>query len=127
MEDIYEKFTGIVAQARDMSVADVDAIAQGRVWTGADAMGIGLVDEIGTLEDAINYAAVSIEGVSSSSEVMIQEYPAPMMLLESLSNTQDQEIFSGTPFENIETAFRSWTSADAGKAYARMPYIFDIR
>ena len=94
-------------------------------------MGIGLVDEIGTLEDAINYAAVSIEGVSSSSEVMIQEYPAPMtafdMLLESLSNTQDQEIFSGTPFENIEAAFRSWTSADAGKAYARMPYIFDIR
>ena len=131
VEDIYEKFTGIVAQARDMSVADVDAIAQGRVWTGADAMGIGLVDEIGTLEDAINYAAVSIEGVSSSSEVMIQEYPAPMtafdMLLESLSNTQDQEIFSGTPFENIEAAFRSWTSADAGKAYARMPYIFDIR
>ena len=131
VEDIYEKFTGIVADARDMSVADVDAIAQGRVWTGSDAMGIGLVDEIGTLEDAINYAAVSIEGVSSSSEVMIQEYPAPMtafnMLLESLSNTQDQEIFSGTPFENIETAFRSWTSTDAGKAYARMPYIFDIR
>ena len=131
VEDIYDKFTGIVAQARDMSVADVDAIAQGRVWTGADAMGIGLVDEIGTLEDAINYAAVSIEGVSSSSEVMIQEYPAPMtafdMLLESLSNTQDQEIFSGTPFENIEAAFRSWTSADAGKVYARMPYIFDIK
>ena len=131
VEDIYEKFTGIVADARDMSVADVDAIAQGRVWTGADALNIGLVDEIGTLEDAINYAALSIEGVTSSSEVLIQEYPAPMtafnMLLESLSGAQDQEIFSGTPFENIETAFRSWTSADAGKAYARMPYVFDIR
>ena len=131
VEDIYEKFTGIVAEARDMDVDEVDAIAQGRVWTGSDALGIGLVDEIGTLEDAINYAAVSIEGVTSSSDVLIQEYPAPMttfqMLLESFSNTQDQEIFSGTPFEKVEMAFRSWTSADAGKVYARMPYIFDIK
>ena len=131
VEDIYEKFTGIVAEARDMDVDEVDAIAQGRVWTGSDALGIGLVDEIGTLEDAINYAAVSIEGVTSSSDVLIQEYPAPMttfqMLLESFSNTQDQEIFSGTPFEKVEMAFRSWTSEDAGKVYARMPYIFDIK
>lgn len=131
VEDIYEKFTGIVAEARDMDVDKVDAIAQGRVWTGSDALGIGLVDEIGTLEDAINYAAVSIEGVTSSSDVLIQEYPAPMttfqMLLESFSNTQDQEIFSGTPFEKVEMAFRSWTSADAGKVYARMPYMFDIK
>ena len=131
VEDIYEKFTGIVAEARDMDVDEVDAIAQGRVWTGSDALGIGLVDEIGTLEDAINYAAVSIEGVTSSSDVLIQEYPAPMttfqMLLESFSNTQDQEIFSGTPLEKVEMAFRSWTSEDAGKVYARMPYIFDIK
>ena len=131
VEDIYEKFTGIVAEARDMDVDEVDAIAQGRVWTGSDALGIGLVDEIGTLEDAINYAAVSIEGVTSSSDVLIQEYPAPMttfqMLLESFSNTQDQEIFSGTPFEKVGMAFRSWTSEDAGKVYARMPYIFDIK
>ena len=57
IEAVYDKFTALVADARGMSVEDVDAIAQGRVWTGADAVKIGLADEIGTLEDAIAYAA----------------------------------------------------------------------
>ncbi len=57
VEQIYKTFVSHVAQGRKMSFAQVDAIAQGRVWTGADAIKIGLVDKIGGLDDAIQEAA----------------------------------------------------------------------
>jgi protease-4 len=50
-------FIGKVAQARNMDVAAVDEIAQGRVWIGTDALEIGLIDKIGGLEEAIASAA----------------------------------------------------------------------
>lgn len=129
VEDIYNKFTSLVAAGRDMTVPEVDAIAQGRVWTGAEALAIGLVDQIGTLEDALNYAATSIEGVNCLEDVQIVEYPKPQTSLEALLELLGTEatVFAGTPFESVETAFRSWSSADAGKVYARLPYVIDIR
>lgn len=124
VEKIYGKFTEIVANGRDKTVEEVDAIAQGRVWTGAEALEIGLVDKIGTIEDAINYAASSIEGVSSLSDVQIVEYPKPQSAIEMLMEelTGGTEVFAGTPLENIESAFRNITSTQTGKAYARIPY-----
>ena len=129
VENIYNRFTSIVADGRDMTVEEVDAIAQGRVWTGAEAEGIGLVDQIGTLTDALNYAAISIEGVESLNDVQILEYPKPQtsveMLLEMFGN--GESVFAGTPFENVENAFRGWNESQAGKVYARMPYEITIR
>jgi protease-4 len=57
VEHIYTTFVAHVAQGRKMTFAQVDAIAQGRVWTGSDALKLGLVDSIGGLDDAINEAA----------------------------------------------------------------------
>lgn len=57
IENGYRKFTGRVAQARGMDVAAVDAIARGRVWTGAQAKQRGLVDEFGGLREAVADAA----------------------------------------------------------------------
>ena len=129
VERIYTKFTSLVAEGRDMTVADVDAIAQGRVWTGAEALEIGLVDEIGTLEDALKYAAMSIEGVTSLSDVQIAAYPKPLttleMLLESFGG--NKSVFAGTPLESIEQAFLGWDASQAGKAYARIPYEIIVR
>ena len=129
VEKIYDKFTAIVSEGRNMPVAQVDAIAQGRVWTGADALGIGLVDQIGTIEDAINWAACSIEGVTSADEVQIVEYPKPQttmeMILESINGTES--VFAGTPLESVEAAFRNWNADESGQAYARLPYEFIIR
>ena len=129
VENIYDEFTSLVAEGRDMTVEAVDAIAQGRVWTGSDALGIGLVDEIGTIEDAISYAALSIDGVQSLSDVQIAEYPKPQttmeMLLESFG--QGENIFSGTPFEGVEAAFRNWNASESGKVYARIPYEISVR
>lgn len=58
VERVYKTFVTHVAEGRKMTFAQVDAIAQGRVWTGAQALKIGLVDKIGGLDDAIREAAV---------------------------------------------------------------------
>lgn len=125
VEKIYGKFTELVANGRDMTVPQVDEIAQGRVWTGAEALEIGLVDQIGTIEDALNYAVMSIEGVTGLKDVQIVEYPKPLstmdMLLEELTGPKDG-VFAGTVLENVEEAFRSCSAAETGKAYARLPY-----
>merc|ERR1712137_582198 len=57
VENTYGNFLSLVANARDMSVEAVDKIAQGRVWIGEDALELGLVDELGELDDAVIAAA----------------------------------------------------------------------
>ncbi len=57
----YADFVGHVAAGRDMAEDVADSIAQGRIWTGADALANGLVDELGELEDAIAAAAALAE------------------------------------------------------------------
>jgi protease-4 len=129
VENIYEKFTSLVANGRSMTVENVDNIAQGRVWSGTEALEVGLVDQIGTLEDAINYAVQSIDGVTSLNDVNIECYPKPLttmeLLLESLNGTT--AVFEGTPLEKIETAFKDWSETQSGKAYARIPYEITIK
>jgi protease-4 len=61
VEQVYTTFLSHVAQGRNMTPAAVDSIGQGRVWTGKDALGLGLVDEIGGLKEAIAYAAKKVE------------------------------------------------------------------
>lgn len=129
VERIYDKFTKVVSEGRGMPVAEVDNIAQGRVWSGADALGIGLVDEIGTIEDAIRFAAVST-GASGPEDVQIVEYPKPQttfdILMESLGGSTEN-AFAGTPFEDVYEAFIGWNSDMTGKVYARLPYEICIR
>lgn len=57
VESIYKTFVTRVATGRKMTFAQVDAIAQGRVWAGSDALKLGLVDKIGGMDDALAYAA----------------------------------------------------------------------
>ncbi|PIB28262.1 signal peptide peptidase SppA [Maribacter sp. 4G9] len=57
IEDTYETFLKRVSNGRNFSMAQADSLAQGRVWSGVDAQRLGLVDELGTLEDAIDEAA----------------------------------------------------------------------
>ena len=130
VERIYSKFTSIVAEGRDMTVEAVDNIAQGRVWTGAEALEIGLVDQIGTIEDAIEYAALCIDGVESVKDVQVVGYPKPLTTLEALLESfggAGESVFAGTPLESVEKAFIGWTEAESGKAYARLPYEIIIR
>ena len=129
VENIYEKFTKLVSEGRDMPVSRVDELAQGRVWTGAEALEIGLVDEIGTLEDALRYAAICIEGVDGLEQVQIAEYPKPLSTMEVLLESfgAGEGVFAGTSLESVERAFKDASATEAGKAYARLPYEISFR
>lgn len=71
VEHVYNTFVNRVAKGRNMTPAAVDSIAQGRVWTGADALKVGLVDEIGGLDQAIKYAAK----LGKTTKYSTQNYP----------------------------------------------------
>ncbi len=68
IETIYTAFLEKVDNGRKMTTAQVDSIAQGRVWTGVEAKNIGLVDEIGGLDSAIKYAAILAKTKSYKTE-----------------------------------------------------------
>ncbi|MFK7748919.1 MAG: signal peptide peptidase SppA [Kordia sp.] len=82
IEDIYDLFTQRVADGRGMTQAAVDSIAQGRVWTGNDAVKIGLVDKIGGLDMALHAAATAAD----ISEYEIIELPIYEKDLQSIIN-----------------------------------------
>ena len=73
---LYGRFTGAVARGRGMTEAEVDAVGRGHVWTGKQAMGVGLVDELGGLADAITYAKTQA-GLGADERVRIVELPRP--------------------------------------------------
>jgi protease-4 len=70
----YTDFVRRVAEARHMSVEAVEAVARGRVWTGADALEHGLVDELGGLRTAVRRAKV-LAGIDADAEVDLVSYP----------------------------------------------------
>ncbi|MEZ5277681.1 MAG: signal peptide peptidase SppA [Opitutaceae bacterium] len=80
VDDAYSKFIRLVADGRGMEEARVREVAEGRVWTGQDALEVGLVDEIGGLEDAIRHAA-ELAGLT---DYAVEDYPAPRSRLEEI-------------------------------------------
>ncbi|MGS4880567.1 signal peptide peptidase SppA [Photobacterium damselae] len=73
----YQRFIGLVSKYRHMSLAQVDKIAQGRVWTGADAKRLGLVDELGDFDTAIS-AAVDLAKINDYQIEWMQQPLSPM-------------------------------------------------
>lgn len=107
VEDVYVTFVNRVAAGRNMTFEEVDEIAQGRVWTGEDAIRLGLVDELGGLDQAIAYAAEKVE-ILDYNVVNYPEYDLKMedMLREyfgiSLLKTQDELLKEKIGKENFE-------------------------
>ena len=131
VEDIYSSFVSLVSEGRGMSEEAVDEIAQGRVWAGSDALRIGLVDEIGTLQDAVNYAA-SEAGLISESDYTVVAYPKPMTFAEQLmeafgQGSKEPNVLSGTPFEGIGKVLSDIKKNSRGTVLAAMPYDIEIR
>ena len=123
IEAIYTDFVGRVADGRGLTTEAVDEIAQGRVWAGGDAIGIGLVDELGGLTDAIRYAAT----MASLENYRIVEYPVvePMynQLLASMNEQgTDQDIQAG-PVDALESAGKWLLDIHGPEIVSRMPYI----
>jgi len=76
---LYDDFVTRVAEGRNLSVAEVDAVARGRVWTGADALERGLVDELGGLRTAIRRAKI-LAGLDADEDARIVSYPGSSLI-----------------------------------------------
>lgn len=87
----YELFTGRCAAGRKMDIDSIKTIAEGRVWSGVDALRIGLVDTLGNLNDAIAIAA----DLAKVKNYSVKDYPAEKsmqeQLMEMLSGKKDKE------------------------------------
>ena len=136
IEDIYDRFTSIVSEGRSLEKSYVDEIGQGRVWTGSDAREKGLVDEIGTLEDAVRYAAICA-GDGEVGNWKVTGYPKPLtsieIILEMLGQKKNNEenILAGTALESVSRTMLNWAeAAKEGRSdvvFARLPYQLAIR
>ena len=92
IDDAYQRFIQLVSDGRDIPLADVDAMAQGRVWTGARALELGLVDELGDLQQAIASAA-DLAGLETWQAVTVQRplsfgEQMLMQMMDSMGGTQ---------------------------------------
>jgi protease-4 len=76
LDDIYAGFKTRVAQGRKMDTDAVEKAAKGRVWTGADAQKLGLVDALGGYATALALAKAKV-GIPASQDVDLKTYPAP--------------------------------------------------
>ena len=106
ISQFYQTFIGKVADSRNMSVNNVDEHAQGRVWTGADAQEVGLVDELGSLDHALGIAADKA-GITDYSVV---SYPKPKTFYELLMGSaatqakawMNELFFGGTVSQELQ-------------------------
>ncbi|QDU63528.1 Protease 4 [Planctomycetes bacterium Pan216] len=91
MESIYERFTSITSESRDIPSKELTEYAEGRVWTGRQAKKIGLVDELGTLNDAID-AAKELAKLSKETKVDVKVFPKPPTALEAILGPIDEGL-----------------------------------
>lgn len=122
VEETYDIFVSHVAEGRNLTTTEVDTIGQGRVWSGENAMEIGLIDAFGGLEDAIVMAA-EMEGLETYRTVSLPRLPDPF---EQLFKTGTKNIRTKILKTELGEKYRFYeflkkTSQMKG-IYARMPY-----
>jgi len=129
IDEIYQTFISHVAQGRKMTTAEVDSIGQGRVWTGKEAKEIGLVDELGGLDDAIAYTAKLVK---------LEKYKTTLY---PRYKKDFKDAFSGNPFmkfkeeliiqemgeENYKLYKTLQSFQNMKGAQARLPFVFEIK
>lgn len=131
IESTYQTFLSKVSEGRNITIARADSLAQGRVWSGAQARELGLVDELGGLEDAIEAAAV-LANVDSYS---VRKYPKYKSSFERF-----MEDFGGTSILNKEEIIRQEIGTEIYGLYkevksvmeqkgfqARLPFTLNIK
>jgi protease-4 len=92
----YQYFLKLVAAGRHITVEQADAVAQGRVWTGEQAIKLKLVDSLGGLDDAVA-AAKGLARIAPDQQVGIIELPEQPGLLQSLSKGKMSALFTQRP------------------------------
>jgi protease-4 len=123
IEDVYDTFVTHVSDGRDMTWDAVDKIGQGRVWAGSDAFDIGLVDEFGGLNDAID-AAAEMADIDSYviKELPVQKDPIEELFKEIMGQASVETYLKSELGENyrIYQYVKYWKNANG--VQARLPY-----
>ncbi|MBE6241555.1 MAG: signal peptide peptidase SppA [Bacteroidales bacterium] len=135
VEHIYDRFTKIVAEGRGLRTEYVDSVGQGRIWTGSQALELGLIDAIGSIDEALIHAAMLTGSTDGFDNIEVVEYPKPITSMDIITSlftgedpTQIAESVKLTgPVMDVIRAFRNWTESQSGKIYARLPYAIDIK
>ena len=101
IDQTYDTFLRKVSNGRNINIKEINDIAQGRIWSGLEAKKIGLIDEIGGLSDAINYAVK----VTKLEDYVLEEYPKKkdffQILLEDLQSNYKL-------YDNLQLYVQNW-------------------
>lgn len=123
----YELFLKRCAEGREVSTDSINAIGQGRVWTGNQALAIGLVDEIGGIDDALS-EAVKLAGLDDYSTA---SYPKPIDFMQAFFKTKKDEFASQIVKDYLGIDYKAFELMKEIKQQdylqARMPYDFNIQ
>lgn len=123
----YSLFLSRVAAGRGLTTEAVDSIAQGRVWTGQQALGLKLVDQLGTLDDAIAKAAE----LAKVADYGLQTYPAPKSFMEQLME-ENKEGYMERKLKDVlgiyyEPLCFLRNASNGNYLYARIPYLPNLK
>lgn len=125
IETIYDVFISRVMEGRGLTKGQVENLAEGRVWTGSQALNLGLVDSIGGLNEAINIAVESAE----LKKYQIVHLPKEQTPIEALVNhfSKQSQITLPAPFESYNYMIQNPTFfKDFQNPQARLPYVLSI-
>jgi len=128
-EEVYETFTSKAAEGRKMSVENIKKVASGRVWTGVQAKERGLVDILGSFEDAVNIAA---EAAGVKDDFKVRYYPQyKPSIFEQLVDQFEEDAQVSTMKEQLGEHFYLYQQWKNVKSYqgtqARMPFEMKIQ
>lgn len=127
---IYRLFVERVAEGRQLEIAEVEAIAQGRVWTGEQAFERGLIDGVGGLTEAVERAKQAI-GLAVEADVALVPYPEPGSLTDQISETLSRVAVDAIPktsLPGIAGRVQDWLeTAPVGAPALVPPFVLDIR
>ena len=123
IDDTYQSFIARVAAGRNLSPAAVREIAQGRAWTGREALGNGLVDSIGGLNDALDYAAKEL-GLESRAHLKVTQLPKPLSPIEQLAELLGAQVSLNRFMQNVMSVFSNAPTQDGVLSYdASLPVL----
>jgi protease-4 len=107
IDHVYADFIAKTAQARKLEVAQVDELAQGRIWTGAQAQAHRLVDQVGTFNDAVE-AARQLAGQSDDKALPIKYRGPKVSKVQRWVQQFLMEVLMQVDAGSAQSAFKSW-------------------
>jgi protease-4 len=129
-EAFYETFVAKAAEGRKKKPDEIEAVAQGRVWTGEEALAAGLVDGLGGLQEAVRIARDKAR-IPKGEDVQLVVLPQRKGLLETLLDRQDEDVVAratGRALGPAAASFLRWATAlGDGGPIARVPFELAVR